>query len=88
MPRDASMAPHPLALLGRTIRMERKKRGMSQETLAEAAHLNRSYLSHVENGTANVTLLAVLRLARALDLPLSVLLADFTPAKLKRMRLS
>jgi len=82
------MASRALELLGRTIRMERKKRGLSQETLAEAADLNRSYLSHIERGTANVTLLAVLRIARALGIEVTVLLADFPLAKLKRMRLS
>lgn len=85
---NASMATRALELLGRTIRMERKKRSMSQEALAAAAKLHRSYLSHVERGTANVTLLAVLRIARALGVGVDVLLADFPLAKLKRMRLS
>jgi transcriptional regulator with XRE-family HTH domain len=60
---------------------------MSQEALAEAARLNRSYLSHVENGTANVTLLAVFRIARALEVPLETLFSEFTLSRLKRMRL-
>jgi len=77
----------PLEQLGRTIRSERKKRKLSQEALADRAKLNRSYLSHVENGTANVTLLAVFRIARALEIPLDTLLSDFTLSKLKRMRL-
>jgi transcriptional regulator with XRE-family HTH domain len=77
----------PLALLGRTIRSERKKQGLSQEELALRAHLNRTYLSHVERGTAKVGLLAVLRIARALDIPITTLLSEFTPSRLKRMRL-
>ena len=60
---------------------------MSQEALAEAARLDRSYVSHIERGLANVTLLVVFRIARALDVPLDTLLSDFTLSKLKRMRL-
>lgn len=60
---------------------------MSQEALAEAARLDRSYVSHIERGLANVTLLVVFRIARALEVPLDTLLSDFTLSKLKRTRL-
>jgi len=41
---------------------------LSQEALAETAHLNRSYLSEIEGGLVALSLLIVLRLARARDI--------------------
>lgn len=44
---------------------------LSQEALAEAAHLNRSYLSEIEGGLVAPSLLIVLRLARPLEVPVA-----------------
>jgi transcriptional regulator with XRE-family HTH domain len=81
------MGTRALEMFGRTVRQLRKQRHLSQEALAEAAHLNRSYLSEIEGGLVAPSLLIVLRLARALDVPLSKLLEDFTPSVVKRMKL-
>jgi len=53
------------------VRSLRLARGMSQESLAEAAQLHVTYNSSLERGRRNVSLVNIDRLARALgvDLP-------------------
>lgn len=41
--------------LGQKIRIERMKRKMSQEKLAELAELNRNFIGMVERGETNIT---------------------------------
>lgn len=41
--------------LGQKIRVERKKRKISQEKLAEFADLNRNFIGMVERGETNIT---------------------------------
>ncbi|MFT4047646.1 MAG: helix-turn-helix transcriptional regulator [Solimonas sp.] len=52
---------------GRVVRRTRELRGWSQETLAEAADLNRSYLGEVERGLVSPSLATIFKLAGALD---------------------
>jgi transcriptional regulator with XRE-family HTH domain len=65
-----------LQTVGRSIRSYRKQRGMSQEDLAEAAKLSRNYISDIERGVRNPSLLALIGISRALRLPLRDMLAD------------
>lgn len=58
---------------GRVIREQRAQRGWSQERLAEAADLNRSYLGEIERGEVAASLVTAAKLAVALHLSLSVL---------------
>ncbi|MBE8716629.1 helix-turn-helix domain-containing protein [Cellvibrio polysaccharolyticus] len=60
---------------GRIVKQVRETRGWSQEVLADRAELNRSYVGEVERGTAVPSLSTVAKIARALDLPVSDLLA-------------
>ena len=55
-----------LKKFGETIRRERKRQGLSQEELAFESGLHRTYISSVERGERNVTLLSIQRIARAL----------------------
>lgn len=55
-----------LKQLGNNIRAERQKIGLSQEALADKADLDRSYVGGVERGERNVSLINIVRLARAL----------------------
>ena len=48
----------------RELRTERK---LSQEDLAEVADLHRNYISQIECGRRNVSLLNILKIARALE---------------------
>ena len=56
----------PSRELGPRVRALREERGWSQERLAERAGLHPTYVSSVERGERNVTLLSILRLAEAL----------------------
>jgi transcriptional regulator with XRE-family HTH domain len=68
---------HPfLRAVGRRIRETRAERGLSQEALADAAGLDRSYTSGVERGVRNLTLLKLAALAKALGVNPASLLAD------------
>lgn len=67
--------PEPLLLFGAGLRKLRLKRNLSQERLAELAGLHRNFIGMVERGECNVSLLAIIALARALDVKPSRLLA-------------
>jgi transcriptional regulator with XRE-family HTH domain len=56
---------------GTALRELRAERGMSQESLALDAGLNRGYYSGVELGKRNIALVNIEKLATALDLPVS-----------------
>lgn len=55
-----------LVELGRVIRRTRKDLGISQEQLAFAADLDRSYVGGVERGEHNLTVMTLVKLADAL----------------------
>jgi transcriptional regulator with XRE-family HTH domain len=57
----------PRTGFGETVRRLRERRGLSQEKLAEGAGLDRTYVSSVERGQRNVSLVNICRLAGALD---------------------
>jgi transcriptional regulator with XRE-family HTH domain len=57
------------------LRQMREERGWSQEQLAERADLNRSYLGEVERGSAVPSIVTVSKLAGALDIRLSSMIA-------------
>ncbi len=56
-----------LAIFGEALRDLRQKAGVTQEKLAERTRLDRSYISDIERGAANATLLVMLKLATALN---------------------
>ncbi|MGA8054842.1 MAG: helix-turn-helix transcriptional regulator [Burkholderiales bacterium] len=60
---------------GRAVRELREDRHWSQETLAEKAEINRSYLGEIERATAVPSLATMAKLAKALEIRLSALLA-------------
>lgn len=64
-------------LYGDRLRQIRTKKGISQEALAEAAELHRTYVSSVERGERNISLVNISRLADALE----VSIRDFFPSK-------
>ncbi len=59
-------------LLGRNVRRHRLAAGLSQEELAFRAGMDRSYLSDIERGRRNPTLLTIQDLA----VPLNIQVAD------------
>ena len=52
-------------------------KGVSQEALAAAADLHRTYVSSVERGERNVSIVNIARLADALNVPIR----EFFPVK-------
>ena len=59
---------------GQVVRQQRELLGWSQETLADKAQLNRSYLGELERGESVPSLTTMDKLASAFRLKLSVLI--------------
>jgi transcriptional regulator with XRE-family HTH domain len=66
-------------ILGKNIKVMRVQKDMSQADLAFSANVDQSYLSRVENGAVNVTVIKLYKIAAAMNckieelLPVSVL---------------
>ena len=62
------MAKRHVALtrFGESVRALREKRELTQERLSELAELDQTYISGIENGSRNPTILSVARIAKAL----------------------
>ena len=58
-----------LLRFGEHIKELRKHMGLSQEQLALLADLDRTYISGIERGKRNVSLINLLKLAKALEIP-------------------
>jgi transcriptional regulator with XRE-family HTH domain len=68
---------HPaLKKLGARIRYLREQKKLSQEALADVANVGRSYMSGIERGVRNCSTLHLLRIARALRVPVADLFPD------------
>ena len=63
---------------GARVRVRRTELGWTQEQLAERAGLHFTYVSSVERGERNVTLLTIVRLANALDINPARLIENLT----------
>lgn len=63
-----------LVAIGNSVRQFRQKRGVSQEDLAEAAGLHRTYIGMIERGEKNITVLSATKIAKALGVSLSALI--------------
>lgn len=59
---------------GQKLRKVRKEKGVSQEKLADLAGLHRTYVSSVERGERNISLLNIEKLADALGVTLAKLM--------------
>ena len=77
-----------LLILGQNIRDVRKTLKLSQEGLAEMAHLHRTYVCDVESGARNVSYCTLLRIARALRMTVSQLTQNIDVNPRLRMRAS
>jgi transcriptional regulator with XRE-family HTH domain len=62
--------------LGKRIRELRDAKGWSQERLAAAAYLDRSYLAGIESGARNPSVRSLLKIANALKVQLRDLFED------------
>ena len=62
------------ARLGKNVRRLREAKGWSQEAYADEAGIHRTYVSDIERGARNPTIVVVEKLAKPLDVPASQLL--------------
>jgi len=68
--KNSSLHPE-LVDFGNIVRSIRSDKGISQETLAELAGIDRSYMGGVERGEHNLSLINIKRIADALETPIS-----------------
>ncbi|MCU1350076.1 MAG: aroK 1 [Acidobacteria bacterium] len=69
-----------LRAFGERIRAERARRGMSRKLLADHAGISERYISQLESGKGNVSILLLRQIAAALGLPLSRMVEDESPS--------
>lgn len=69
------MDNHLLLAFGQTVKKIRLENNLSQEELGERADLDRTYVSGIERGKRNVSLVNIARLAKALGVSISALVA-------------
>lgn len=60
---------------GQVVRRLRKQARLSQEDFAQECGLHRTYIGAIERGEKNVTLATAQKIAHALDIRLSVIIA-------------
>ncbi len=65
-----------LSALGRNVHRLRRQRGMTQEELAFEAEIDLTYMGGIERGKRNPSLLVMVRIAKALSVPVSKLLSE------------
>ncbi|MCI7717755.1 helix-turn-helix domain-containing protein [[Pasteurella] aerogenes] len=63
-----------LKQLGLSIKLERVRKGLSQEDLAELSGLHRTYIGMVERAERNISVLNLVLIAKALDISIDTLL--------------
>jgi transcriptional regulator with XRE-family HTH domain len=69
-----------LALLGAIIQSHRQQQGLSQRTLATQTGLSHTYISQIEQGKRNPTILSLHSIAKALRISLCLLLTPLDPS--------
>jgi transcriptional regulator with XRE-family HTH domain len=80
------MKYNPLALFGEHLSALRKQRNVSQENLALQSGLARSYVSGVERGKRNISLMNICVLAHTLDVEPSEMLNFLHASKESKQR--
>lgn len=54
-------------IIGRSVRILRKRKSLSQHAVAQRAEIDRSHLSHIENGKKNITVDTLEKIMQACD---------------------
>jgi transcriptional regulator with XRE-family HTH domain len=63
-------------LVGNNISYYRRLKNLSQEELASKADIDRTYMSSIERGKRNISLLVAIKISKALDINLNNLLEN------------
>lgn len=69
-----------LRAFGERLRAERARRGMSRKLLAHHAGLSERYITQIESGKGNISILLLRHVAEALGLPLGRLVEEASPS--------
>ncbi len=77
--RIAAVMVATLRRFGENLKKIRIGHGQSQESLAHASGISVSYLSQIENGSRNPSLLIIVALAKALNVSPCDILGDLEP---------
>ncbi|MEQ8639725.1 MAG: helix-turn-helix transcriptional regulator [Alphaproteobacteria bacterium] len=70
--------------VGLNLKRLRQERGLSQEVFAFECGLHRTYISGVERGVRNPTVVVLQKIADALGVSIAELVEDVTPANRRR----
>src|SRR5271154_285961 len=73
---DAAQTVAFLDAIGREVRKNRAKRGMTRRQLAQASETSERYLAQIESGAGNPSVSVLRAIAQALDLPAAALLPE------------
>ena len=73
---EAAFSAAFLAAIGREVRKNRAKRGMTRRQLAHASLTSERYLAQIESGAGNPSVSVLRAIAQALDLPPAALLPE------------
>ena len=65
-------------LFGKNVKEARKRKGLSQEKLAEFAGLHRNYIGDIERAQKSATIDTLEKLAKALDVQAKILFEERT----------
>lgn len=65
-----------LKTLGDRVRQARARRGMTRKLLARDSGVSERYLAQIETGQGNISILLLIQIARALDLPVQELVRE------------
>lgn len=64
-------------LFGQAIRKLRKNTGITQEVLAQKAHIDRTYMSSIERGKKNPTIKVIYKISQGLGISVSDIINEF-----------
>jgi len=77
-----------LQTFGERVRAERARRGLSRKALADASEISERYITQLESGKGNVSILLLRHIAAALGMSLSRLIAEAEPETTRAERIA
>ena len=63
-----------LKIFGKNVKIERIKKDLTQEQLAEKMDVSQNYIACIETGKQNTSILKIIEIAKALDVDINILI--------------
>ena len=63
-----------LKIFGKNVKIERIKKDLTQEMLAEKMNVSQNYIANIERGKANMSLVKIMELSEKLDITIERLI--------------